>query len=138
MTTSTYTAEETRAIANEIRNQIGAGGFMTLGASNLRHGEVEVISGDPALPSLIFQARILPFTATGARSTSPRTMQVAVGLNAADYYDVAVTYKQRGDRYGVKPPVVHFTARDVDAFSIGRLMVALDWDGDTAANPAYL
>lgn len=136
-TTETYTAAETRTIADEIRSQIGVGGLMTLGASALRHGLVAATPEATPRPSLVFNARILPFTKTGQRSGNARTMQVVVSLNGADYYDVKVTYNQRGDRYGIKPPVVHFEASDVDAFTIGRLMVALDYDGDTATNPRY-
>ncbi|MDN5893942.1 MAG: hypothetical protein L0H93_07935, partial [Nocardioides sp.] len=128
---------ETRAIAEDIRKQIGIGGFMTLGASALRHGLVAATQEATPLPSLIFNARILPFTKAGQRSDNARIMSVVVSLNGADYYDVKVTYNQRGDRYGTKPRVVHFETTDVDAFTIGRLMVALDFDGDTATNPSY-
>lgn len=129
------TATTTRETARIIRDQIGGGSLMSLGAHDFRAGDVAVIPEAPALPSLIFNARILPFNSKGERTYSPRIMQVVVSLNANDYYDIHVSYNKRGDRYGTKPPVVHFEADDVDAESLSRVMLALDYDGETALNP---
>lgn len=135
---STSTQIDTREIANTIRQQITGGVLMSLGARDFRHGNVAPAKGAEALPSLIFNATILPMTKSGKRGTAPRTMQVIVGLNALDYYDIRVTYNQRGDKYGLKDPVVHYEASDVDVSTLARLMLALDYDGETVTNPRYI
>lgn len=133
--TATQT-DDIREIANTIRQQITGGVLMSLGARNFRAGTI-ANKDAVAQPGLIFDATILPMTKSGARGTAPRTMSVTVALNAADYYDIRVTYPQRGDKYGLKDPVVHYEASDVDAFTIQRLMLSLDYDGDTVTNPRY-
>lgn len=132
---TTAAAETTRTIGNTIRQQIEGGVLMALGGHDFRYGRVCAFREAPALPSLIFNARILPMTKAGKRSTAPRTMQVVVSLNGADLYDVRVTYHQRGDRYGAKPSVVHYEADDVYAEDLSRLLLSLDYDGDTVTNP---
>lgn len=129
------TATIARETADIIRQQIETGVFMSLGARDLRHGNIAATPESAALPSLIFTATILPMTKDGSRGTAARSMTVTIGHNAADYYDVRVTYPQRGDRYGIKPPVVHFKADDVDAASLSRLLLALDYDGAEVLNP---
>lgn len=132
---STATANYTQEVANTIRSQIEVGVFMSLGAHNLRHGSIAASKDAPALPSLIFNARILPFNKKGTRSGMPRVMQVVISLNAADYYDITVTHNQHGDRYGLKEPVTHFSAQDVDCGNLSRVLLALDYDGDEVLNP---
>lgn len=133
----TTTATEAREVAAIIRRQISGGVLMSLGARDFRHGNVAAVRGADPLPSLIFNATILPFTASGARGSAGRTMNVVVSLNARDLYDVLVTYNRRGDRYGTQGPVVHFEADDVDAESLTRVMLALDYDGPETLNPRY-
>lgn len=129
------TADITRETANIIRQQIETGVLMSLGARGFRHGNVAAVPGATPLPSLVFTATILPMTKNGTRGTAARTMTVTISHNAADYYDVHVTYPQRGDRYGIKPPTVHFEAEDVDASNLSRLLLALDYNGNTVLNP---
>lgn len=135
---STSTQIDTAEIASIIRQQITGGVLMSLGARDFRHGNIAPIKGAETLPSLIFNATILPMTKAGKRGTAPRTMQVTVSLNGNDYYDVRVTYNQRGDKYGLKAPIVHYEADDVDVSTLARLMLALDYDGDTVTNPRYI
>lgn len=122
--------------ADTIRQQITGGVLMSLGARNFRAATIANAEGF-AQPGFVFDATILPMTKAGRRGTAPRTMTVTASLNAADYYDVKVTYPQRGDTYGLKAPVTHYEADDVDAFSLARLMLSLDYDGDTVTNPRY-
>ncbi|AWY05757.1 hypothetical protein SEA_GRETCHEN_70 [Microbacterium phage Gretchen] len=128
----------TADIANIIRQQIGAGVFMSLGARNLRHGSIAALPDAEALPSLTFEATILPMTKSGQRASAARTMRVTVGLNASDYYDIAVTYPQRGDRYGLKDPVIHLSLQDVDCEQLARTLLALDYNGEEVLNPRYV
>lgn len=132
--TATYTAEYLNEIASTIRQQITGGVLMSLGARDFRYGAIPNAYGSP---SLIFNATILPMTKNGKRGTAPRTMQVIVSLNAMDYYDIRVTYPQRGDKYGLKDPVVHYEAKDIDVSTLAPLMLSLDYDGDTVTNPRY-
>lgn len=125
----------TARVGQTVLDQIGIGVLMSLGASAIRHGNVAMVPGATPLPSLIFNARILPFTKGGKRGSAPRSMLVVVGLNERDLYDVLVTYKQHGDRYGMKPPVVHFEADDVFCDDLAALLLALDYDGITVLNP---
>lgn len=136
--TTTYAPEYLREVASTIRQQITGGVLMSLGARDFRHGAVAASKDSPALPSLIFNATILPMTKNGTRGTAPRTMQVIVSHNAMDYYDIRVTYPQRGDKYGLKDPVVHYEATDIDVSTLARLMLSLDYDGDTITNPRYI
>lgn len=127
----------TREIASTIRQQITGGVLMSLGARDFRYGNIAPANGGEPLPSLIFNATIRPMTKSGKRGTTPRTMQVTVSLNFMDYYDVRVTYNQRGDKYGFQDPVVHFEAKDIDVSTLASLMLSLDYDGDTVTNPRY-
>lgn len=140
---STNTAEITQGtttsqeVAQVIHRQIGGGVLMSLGAHNLGHGNLAPVVGAFPQPGLVFNARILPFTKSGKRSGSARVMLVVVSLNAMDYYDVLVTYNAPGDRYGAQGPVVHYEAADVDFETLPRLLLALDYDGETVLNPRY-
>jgi len=132
---NTSTSSVAREIAATIVEQIGRGTLMSLGGHNLTHGMIATTADAPALPSLSFDARILPMTKGGHRGSTPRIMRVVVGLNGADYYDVHVSYPQRGDTFGQKPRTVHYEADDVDAGSLSRLLLALDYDGTAVLNP---
>lgn len=134
---STSTNTDTAMIANTIRTQITNGVLMSLGARDFRSGMVAPVRGTTPLPSLVFNATILPFTKTGIRAETARTMNVVVSLNGRDTYDVHVSYNQRGDRYGMQPPVVHFEADDVPVENLAQTMLALDYDGDETLNPRY-
>lgn len=120
------------AIATTIRDQIGTATLMSLGAHRFGYTQRDTCGDNPAL---VFAARILPFRADGQRASAPRTMTVQVALTPADLYHVRVTYPQRGDRFGVRPPVIHYEANDVDAPTLPRLLLSLDYDGDTTTNP---
>lgn len=128
---------DTAAIAHTFQRQITNGVLMSLGAHNFVHGNITATEDSTPLPSLAFNARILPMTKSGARGSAPRTMRVVVSLNGADLYDVHVSYRQRGDRYGLKPRVVHHEATDVYADELPRLLLALDYDGATVLNPRH-
>lgn len=105
-----------------VRSQIEMGVLWSLGASNLGYS-AEGFGG------LEFDARILPFNKNGKRAAKPRVMHVKIVLNALDYYDVSVGFR-KGSEW-----VEHFSRKDVDAFSLNRLLLALDWNGDEALNP---
>lgn len=137
-TTQTENQTTSAHVAGIIQQQIGTGVFMRLGAHKLGHCMWAMAPETPPLPSLAFKARILPFTQSGTRSSAPRTMRVIVSLNGADLYDVRVEYAARGDRYGLKPAVVHYECDDLPADCLPRVMLALDFDGDTTLNPAAL
>lgn len=118
----------TVTVSDIIRRQIGQGVLMSLGARAFVAYEA----------GLAFDATILPMTKSGKRATAARTMRVYVKLNAADYYDISVTYPRRGDRYGIHAPEVHYEAADVDALQLSGLLLALDYDGETVLNPRYI
>jgi len=122
------------AVAATIRQQIGFGILASLGARDFRHGNICATREATPLPSMLFNATILPMTKAG-RGTAARTMSVTISLNLHDYYDITVSHHQRGDRYGHLPSVIHFAATDVDADTLPRLMLALDYDGREVLNP---
>lgn len=123
-------------VAGIIKGQIETGVFMSLGASdfyalpNMAGSDIEGRNYNRG--GLRFTARILPFTKAGKRSTKPRAMFVWVVLNGSDLYDVTVKYfdKSRGD-------VEFFTAGNVYADQINRVLLSLDYDGQTVTNPRY-
>lgn len=133
-----YTTEHLKEVAATIKAQITDGVLMSLGARDFKYGAVAATPEAEKLPSLIFDATILPMTKSGARGTAARTMRVVVSHNAMDYYDIRVTYNQRGDRHGFQPPVVHYEADDIDGETIQRLMLSLDYDGKTVTNPRLI
>lgn len=114
-----------QTVAQIITKQIGQGVLMSLGARNLRYSD----------DALIFDASILPITKTGKRGTTARTMRVVVSLNQMDTYDILVSYPQRGDRYGLKPAVIHYDGRNIYADQLASLMLALDYNGRDILNP---
>lgn len=109
-------------IATTIKNQIGIGSLMTLGAHALR----EDCNGR----ALTFKALILPFRKDGSRGTRARKMEVSVLLQEDDTYSVAV--------YDLTNLNQHYSRDDVYAHELPRLMLALDYDGDEVLNPRYL
>lgn len=117
-----YTEAEAREIASTIKRQIGAGSLMALAA----HDFIALDGG------LRFIARILPFNKNGKRSTRAAKMLVEVKLNFMDLYDVRVVEVRNFEL------VEHFTVQHVDAYSLPRLMLALDFDGDEVLNPRYM
>lgn len=124
--TTTQTQNYSAEVAQTIRSQIGVMSLMTLGAHDLRQGTDA--SGNPGLT---FAAIILPMEADGTRASEPVEMQVQVTLNGVDLYDVLVAYLSDGVK-------THYEADDVDCGSLPRLMLALDYDGDTVLNPRYV
>lgn len=126
---STATSTETREIAATIRSQIGPSVLMSLGAHDLGCGTIAHQKGQRGLPTMAFKARILPFTKTGKRGATPRNMHVVISLDSNDTYVVTVAYQNRGER------VDHFHTADVYAEDLPRLLLALDYDGDTVLNP---
>lgn len=117
------------AVATEIRRQIGPGALMSLGAHKLGYVNASVCQRTGIRGGLVFMARIMPITKAGARSSAVRNMRVIVELTGADLYRVTVEYQHRGDT------LVHFARDGVYCDEIGRLMLALDWDGDEVLNP---
>lgn len=116
-----------QTIANIIKSQITQGVLWSLGAHDFKYSTNTNGTGHPGL---VFKARILPFTKTGTRATAPRIMTVFVALNAADLYDITVTYPQRGDTYGFEPPITHEQFDSVDYQSLPAVMLSLDSDDD--------
>lgn len=132
---TTNTATSTAKIAATIREQATFGSLSSLGARDFRHGNIASVKGAEALPSLMFNATILPFTKNGKRAGAARNMHVVISLTPADDYNILVTYRPRGDRYGFKPSVVHFEADTVYGEDLARFLLALDYDGDDILNP---
>jgi hypothetical protein len=113
MTSVTRTREESNAITQTIRAQIGVGTFMSLGAGDLT-----------ILPEgLRFTARIKSFNSAGLRG-AVRRMFVDVTLNGLDLYDVRVTWIKGLDI------VDHYVKTDVPVESLSRILLALDYDGE--------
>ena len=115
------------SVSNIIIQQIGNGVLMSLGAHKLGS-----LLNDGTIEGLTFKARILPFNKSGARAVQPRIMQVMVTLNGLDYYDIRVIYA-RGQEI-----VTHYEAANIDAERLPRIMLALDFDGESALNPRLL
>lgn len=132
MNASTQTPS--REIASTIRHQITPGVLMSLGAHDIGAGRIAHEQGGPMLPSLIFKALILPFNKNGERSERARKMFVIVSLTPADTYEITVTYNGNAQGPGRTD---HFHATDVYAEDLSRLMLSLDYDGDTVTNPRY-
>lgn len=135
METSARTEE--LKIARSIREHVGMGALFAVAARNFRSGDIAPTPGATPLRSLVFNTTILPMTKAGKRSTAPRTMQAVVSRNATGLHDVRVTYHQRGDKEGLKAPVVHYEATNVPAESLEVLVLSLDYDGETVTNPRY-
>lgn len=102
-------------IPNTIRQQIGVGVLMSLGASDLMADRVHVKA--PLYDTLTFRARIL------TRDThQKRIMRVRVVLDPSDTYSITVTYPKRGST----EEVVHYEAEMVYFDQLPRLLLALD------------
>ena len=99
-------------VADTIIRQIGQGVLMSLGA----HGLANVLN-DGEIEGLTFNARIL---------------QVVITHNALDYYDARVIYASGQEI------VTHYETANIDAERLPRIMLALDFDGETALNPRVL
>lgn len=124
-TTETVTGRQAQRVAMTIHSQIQRGIFWSLGASDM-HATVEGEGG------LGFTARILPMKRSGGRASAARRMLVQITLNGWDYYDVSVSYLERGQE------VTHYSTTNVDCEQLGRLLLALDYDGQEVLNPRYL
>lgn len=131
---NTATADTTREIANIIRQQITPGVLMSLGAHDIGSARMAHQRGGPMLPSLVFKALILPFNKNGERSERARKMYVIVSLTPADTYEITVTYNGTVAGPGRTD---HYHATDVYAEDLSRIMLSLDYDGDTVTNPRY-
>lgn len=131
---STATAVTNREIANTIRKQITPGVLMSLGAHDIGSAHMAHQQGGPMLPSLVFKALILPFNKNGERSERARKMYVIVSLTPADTYEITVTYNGNAQGPGRTD---HYHATDVYAEDLSRVMLSLDYDGDTVTNPRY-
>ena len=127
MTTTTIDMGRVREVANTIREQIGMGPLMSLGAHDFRHTIM-----DGGSPALHFRARILRMKADGTRSEQVRNMHVLVWLTDRDDYGVRVTFVERFQL------VKHYEASGFYADQLARLMLSLDYDGDTVRNPRYV
>ena len=110
-------------VADTIRQQVGLGIFMSLGAH-----EFARLTSEGREIGLTFKARILPFTKAGTRSPRPRIMRVTVELNHLDYYDVRVLYTARGQL------IAHYESSNIDAWQLSRISLALDYDGQEVLN----
>ena len=135
MNASTQTPS--REIASTIRHQITPGVLMSLGAHDIGAGRIAHEQGGPMLPSLIFKALILPFNKNGERSERPRKMYVIVSLTPADTYEITVTYNANVGNGRGTDRTDHYHATDVYAEDLARVLLSLDYDGDTVTNPRY-
>lgn len=113
-----------KQVADTIRQQIGFWNFAAVGARDFLYGSEE-------RGSLSFHANILPFTKTGKRSGCARIMDVKIICTFSDTYTVTVTYKRAGEI------ITHYTASNIYADQIGRVILALDYDGEEVTNPRY-
>lgn len=132
---STHTSPiSATGFASEIKKLIGFGPLASLGAhgfSATRHN---------GAPALMFLARILPFNADGSRSVQPREMFVTVSYEAApgdDLYTVEVQYTRRGDKFGTKGLLTHFSGTCFSS-DLPTVLLALDYDGSETVNPRLL
>lgn len=119
--------ERARQVAQTIKQQITPGVLMSLGC----HDAAPTVM-DAGSPGLFFRARILAMKADGTRSAQARNMGVFVWLTGDDRYSIRVGYIARG-RY-----VTHYEETGVYAEQLHRIMLALDYDGDTILNPRHL
>lgn len=124
--TQTQTANAARETAQIIRQQIGFWNLAAVGARDFLYGKDE-------RGSFIFKASLHPFNKNGERAGRARTMMVKVTCTYSDTYTVEVTYQGR-NHFDV---VTHFTASDIYADQIGRVILSLDYDGPEVTNPRY-
>lgn len=120
-------------VAHAIKQQIGFGGLLTLGAHNFH-----TIYATPDFDGgLKFTALILPFKGSGERSIRPRKMMVRIVLEHTDTYKVRVSYYKKQTTF-LTDEVVHFEGRDIYAHHLEKLAFALDYDGeDSVTNPRF-
>lgn len=116
--------EEHRRTANDLRRAIGPGVLGSLGATGLA-----TVPGSHQCGGLMFTARVLPLTKSGARGTQPRKMAVMVSLTPADEIDVEVREIARTTKHA------HIEGIYID--QLARAALAIDYDGPTALNPRY-
>jgi hypothetical protein len=102
-------------IPETIRQQIGIGVFMSLGATDLMADRVHSDRA-PDFDTLVFNARILD------DKHRKRIMCVRVTLDWSDTYSIKVTYPQRG----TGDEVIHFEAEDVYCDQLAGMLLALD------------
>lgn len=112
-----------RAAATVIRGQLEGGVLMSLGAITW---DAIADGGDPGLA---FQARILPFNKDGSRSDRPRLMDVTIRGNDRGSYDIEVVYFNGARR------IVHWAGENTSPALLNRVLLALDYDGETTLNP---
>jgi hypothetical protein len=122
-----YRASRAASVAAEVKRQIGMGPLMSLGAHEFRHTLM-----DGGSPALAFRARILPMKKDGTRASAPRIMHVLIWLTDADDYGIRVAYVNRGRL------VKHYEASGIYCDQLARLILSLDFDGDTVRNPRLL
>lgn len=113
-----------RGVAEQFRQAIGTGVFMSLGASQLA-----AVPGRYDRGGLLFTARILPFTRTGARYAAARNMAVLVSTTPLDEIEVEVREYARG--------IEHAKIERVYIDQLARAVLALDYNGDEVLNPRY-
>ena len=121
----TVTTDQAQEVAATIRSQIDRGVLMSLGAHHFAYGTDQ-------MGQVSFLARILPFTKLGHRSARVANMVVTITLNGLDYYDITVKHWANYEL------TIHAEGHDIDAFTLNRWLLALDYDGDTALNPRYI
>ncbi|MGK0742648.1 hypothetical protein ACSHWG_12315 [Leucobacter sp. Z1108] len=113
-----------RSTAEQFRQAIGPGVFMSLGASQL-----VAVPGRYDRGGLLFTARILPFTRTGDRYAAARNMAVLVSTTPLDEIEIEVREYARG--------IEHAKIEGVYIDQLARVLLALDYDGTEALNPRY-
>lgn len=111
-----YDEVSSRRITATTRSQINTGVLMSVGAHDMRHG-----TSPEGNPELSFNTRVL--TKPGG---AVRTMRTAVSYEPDDTYRVRTTYNQRGDRYGLREPIVHQDESGVYADNLSRTILSLD------------
>lgn len=105
-----------------IRQQIGVGVLMSLGATDLMSQNVNSSPYGP--DSLTFKARIL--TRPGG---AVRVMRVTVTLEPSDTYSIKVGYSKSKRQPNGAPGstwITHFSAEDVYNDSLARVLLSLD------------
>lgn len=116
--------KEHRHTANDLRRAIGPGVLGSLGATDLA-----TVPGSHQCGGLMFTARVLPLTKSGARGTQPRKRAVMVSLTPADEINVEVREIARKTKHA------HIEGIYID--QLARAVLAIDYDGPTALNPRY-
>lgn len=116
--------EEHLRTANDLRRAIGLGVLGSLGATGLA-----AVPGSHQCGGLMFTARVLPLTKSGARGTQPRKMAVMVSLTPADEIDVEVREIARKTK--------HAQIEGIYIDQLTRVALAIDYDGPMALNPRY-